>query len=104
MKVEDIENWPADACFSLWRTKFKLITGENPTVENIREWFKTGHNRTTNVVLFANPRTMRALDTQVPTTDSTYREYLLMSGIVDHIVEDRDSLTDDDDVYLFIFN
>ena len=100
MKVDDLENWPADAAFSLLKTKFRLATDREPTIENMQEWFKTGDNTMIKVALFANPETIKNLDTQVPTTDMTYRQYLLLRGIINWIIEDFDGLTKAGEVYL----
>ncbi len=101
MKVENIENWPIGAGWALQQTKFKLVTDKDPTPENMKDWFKFRDPRKINVVLFANPRTLKVLDEQVPTTDITYKQYILMRGIVKKVIEDYDGLTNDGEAYIF---
>ena len=84
MKIENMDRWPHEAHYLIFNALKKA------------EALGLG-----GVILFANPTTIKALDAQVPTIPATYRQYLLMSGLVAEIIVDYDSIVGEDEAYIF---
>jgi len=84
MKIENMDLWPQEAHYLIFRA-----------LKNAEALGLDG------TILFANPTTIKALDAQIPTIPSTYRQYLLMSGLITEIIVDYDGLVGEDEAYIF---
>lgn len=108
MKIDGVDGWPEECIPTLERTKFELLTDKEWTGENIREYYglddKYGKiNRRTGVILISNTKRIKSLDRQIPTLFTTYRQYILDTGLVDIIIEENDGFVKDDEAHLFFY-